>query len=90
MASRLSSPKEYEKLLDRYDTWMFDCDGVLWHDEEVIEGAVDVLKMLRSRSMYMRLNVCFDLSYPLVPPRQACHIRVEQCDQVSEELQRQI
>jgi len=36
-------------LLDKYDTWMFDCDGVLWHGDRLIDGAVDVLDLLRSR-----------------------------------------
>ncbi|KAJ7291441.1 HAD-like domain-containing protein [Mycena rebaudengoi] len=49
MSSRLSSPTDYETLLDKYDTWMFDCDGVLWHGDRLIDGAVDVLDILRSR-----------------------------------------
>lgn len=51
MSTRLSSPKEYEELLDKYDTWMFDCDGVLWSGDKSIEGAIEVLDILRSRSM---------------------------------------
>lgn len=34
-----------EHLID-YDTFIFDCDGVLWTDEEPIEGAVDTLEIL--------------------------------------------
>ncbi|KAJ7856569.1 HAD-like domain-containing protein [Mycena leptocephala] len=51
MSVRLSSVADYETLLDKYDTWMFDCDGVLWHGDRLIDGAVDVLDLLRSRSM---------------------------------------
>jgi len=40
----------YNALLDRFDTWLFDCDGVLWHGDAVIDGAVEVLQLLRSRS----------------------------------------
>ncbi|KAF9224989.1 2-phosphoglycolate phosphatase [Gyrodon lividus] len=49
MATQLSSKDDYEALLDKYDTWMFDCDGVLWHGDRPIEGAVEVLDILRKR-----------------------------------------
>ncbi|KAF9262788.1 2-phosphoglycolate phosphatase [Marasmius fiardii PR-910] len=45
----LGTPKEYAKLLDQYDTWMFDCDGVLWNGDRLVPGATDVLRMLRER-----------------------------------------
>ena len=48
---RISSPGEYAKLLDNYDTWLFDCDGVLWRGDQLIEGVTEVLDMLRRRSM---------------------------------------
>ncbi|KAK7469224.1 hypothetical protein VKT23_003713 [Stygiomarasmius scandens] len=47
MSVRMSSPEDYTKLIDKYDTWMFDCDGVLWHGDRLIEGALGVLKLLR-------------------------------------------
>lgn len=49
MARRLTTAEDYESLLSKYDTWMFDCDGVLWHGDRPIEGAVEVLDMLRKR-----------------------------------------
>ncbi|KAG6333590.1 hypothetical protein ID866_5506 [Astraeus odoratus] len=49
MAIRLSTGDQYESLINKYDTWMFDCDGVLWHGDRPIEGAVQVLDMLRKR-----------------------------------------
>ncbi|KAF7319590.1 4-nitrophenylphosphatase [Mycena chlorophos] len=49
MSVRLSAAAEYEALLDKYDTWMFDCDGVLWHGDRLIEGAIEVLSILRQR-----------------------------------------
>ena len=52
MASQLSSPSDYEALIEKYDTWLFDCDGVLWQGNKLIDGAVEVLKLLRSRSKY--------------------------------------
>ena len=49
-STRLSRDDDHAFLLDRYDTWMFDCDGVLWHGDTLVDGAVEVLKSLRSRS----------------------------------------
>jgi len=48
MSSRLASSADYEALLEKYDTWMFDCDGVLWSGDHSIEGATQVLDILRS------------------------------------------
>ncbi|KAG6832870.1 hypothetical protein H0H87_012803 [Tephrocybe sp. NHM501043] len=50
MSARLSSEQDYATLLDKYDTWMFDCDGVLWHGDRLIDGAVDVLELLRRKN----------------------------------------
>jgi len=41
---------QYEALLDKYDTWLFDCDGVLWNGDKPVEGAKEVLEMLRRQS----------------------------------------
>ncbi|KAF8665033.1 hypothetical protein AX16_000645 [Volvariella volvacea WC 439] len=48
--SRLHRPEDYSALLDKYDTWMFDCDGVLWQGDRLIEGVVEVLDLLRRRN----------------------------------------
>lgn len=48
MAARLTLKEDYENLLDKYDTWLFDCDGVLWGGDTLIEGVVEVLQFLRS------------------------------------------
>ena len=50
MAVRLNSREDYAGLLDKYDTWLFDCDGVLWQGDKLIDGATDVLKLLRHHS----------------------------------------
>jgi len=51
MSVRLDTknPERYKELLDKYDTWMFDCDGVLWRGDGLIDGAVEVLQVLRSQ-----------------------------------------
>lgn len=53
MAVRLSAPQDYTSVLDKYDTWMFDCDGVLWHDDHLIEGVIEVLELLRRKSEFL-------------------------------------
>ncbi|KAF8876063.1 HAD-like domain-containing protein [Infundibulicybe gibba] len=49
MSMRLSSKDQYEQLLNDYDTWMFDCDGVLWRGDGIIDGVSRTLDILRSR-----------------------------------------
>jgi 4-nitrophenyl phosphatase len=47
MAARLSTTADYKGLIDQYDTWLFDCDGVLWEGTRVIKGATEFLAHLR-------------------------------------------
>lgn len=42
-------------LLDRYDAYCFDCDGVLWRGAELLPGAAATLQQLRYVSVYVRL-----------------------------------
>lgn len=46
----LKSKEEYETLIDKFDTFMFDCDGVLWHGDRLVPGARQVLSILREHS----------------------------------------
>lgn len=57
MVSVLSSPAEYETLLSNYDTWLFDCDGVLWRGDQVIDGAIQALSILRQRGKEILLLI---------------------------------
>ncbi|GAA5901483.1 hypothetical protein JCM6882_006292 [Rhodosporidiobolus microsporus] len=45
----LSSVEDYKELVDRYDTWLFDCDGVVWEGDHVIGAAGDALRYLRQQ-----------------------------------------
>lgn len=45
----LQSTPDYEELLSKYDTFLFDCDGVLWSGDDTIPGVVSVLQKLRQR-----------------------------------------
>lgn len=46
---RLSTTDEYRKLIAQYDTFLFDCDGVLWSGDDLIPGAASVLEKLRAQ-----------------------------------------
>ncbi|KAL8770670.1 MAG: hypothetical protein Q9209_003738 [Squamulea sp. 1 TL-2023] len=37
------------EFIDRYDVFLFDCDGVLWSGDHLFEGTVETLEMLRSK-----------------------------------------
>ncbi len=54
MSVHLTKIKDYKNLLDNYETWLFDCDGVLWHDDEVIDGVIEVLGILRRQGEHCR------------------------------------
>ena len=54
MSTRLDpqNSQAYVDLTDKYDTWLFDCDGVLWRGDTVIEGIKEVLAQLRKKSAH--------------------------------------
>lgn len=58
---RLSIAEEYATLLDEHDTWMFDCDGVLWQGDHLIDGAKEVLQLLRAKSNKALFRVIGDV-----------------------------
>ena len=35
--------------MDEIQTFLFDCDGVLWHGDEIIEGAKEALQALSEK-----------------------------------------
>ncbi|GAW11226.1 hypothetical protein ANO14919_005680 [Xylariales sp. No.14919] len=37
------------EFLDRFDVFLFDCDGVLWSGDHLFEGTVGTLELLRSK-----------------------------------------
>ncbi|KAG8893774.1 hypothetical protein FRC00_010072, partial [Tulasnella sp. 408] len=45
---KLSSKADYASFVDAFDTFMFDCDDVLWHHESPVPGVAQVLEHLRS------------------------------------------
>lgn len=58
MSTRLDPQhsQAYVDLIDKYDTWLFDCDGVLWRGDTVIEGIKEVLALLRKKSAQVHVT----------------------------------
>ncbi|KAI1818839.1 HAD-like domain-containing protein [Poronia punctata] len=38
-----------DEFLDKFDVFLFDCDGVLWSGDHVFEGTVETLELLRAK-----------------------------------------
>jgi 4-nitrophenyl phosphatase len=49
MATWLKDRADYAELIEKYDTFLFDCDGVLWNGDHIIQGVAEVLGYLRSK-----------------------------------------
>ena len=47
-ATHLSKTEELQQLLDKTDNFLFDCDGVIWEGDHLIENVDKVLKHLRA------------------------------------------
>lgn len=45
-ASLLTNPA---KLIDSVETFLFDCDGVIWRGDVLIDGVPETVEMLRSK-----------------------------------------
>lgn len=87
MATWLKDRTEYAKLIEEYDTFLFDCDGVLWNGDHIIQGAAEVIRYLRSKRR--RIN----REYQAVDPsscREERNLRQQQCDQSPTRIQKQI
>ena len=44
----LVNGKDWEQLISENDTFLFDCDGVLWQGDTVLPGGVEVITYLHS------------------------------------------
>lgn len=49
MATKITSKAQVEKLLDSYDYFLFDCDGVLWLGDHLIPDVPETLDLLRAK-----------------------------------------
>ncbi|KAJ2721091.1 hypothetical protein GGI07_004196 [Coemansia sp. Benny D115] len=46
---KLTTVTDYQALVDRFDTFLFDCDGVLWRGTTAVANVQAALAMLRKR-----------------------------------------
>jgi phosphoglycolate/pyridoxal phosphate phosphatase family enzyme len=48
----------FDEIKDRYDHFIFDCDGVIWREKEIISNAVEEIKILQKtgKSVYFLTN----------------------------------
>ena len=46
----ITSKEDRQSFVDKFDTFLFDCDGVLWEGSSPIEGAIDSIKHLLSKN----------------------------------------
>ncbi|KAF9391606.1 hypothetical protein CPB97_006110 [Podila verticillata] len=44
---KLNTVEDYKTFIDQFDTFLLDCDGVLWHGSQVLEGILDTVDFLR-------------------------------------------
>ncbi|CCH41830.1 Phosphoglycolate phosphatase [Wickerhamomyces ciferrii] len=45
--SKITSKEQVHELLNNYDTFVFDCDGVIWLGDHKIPGAVESIELLK-------------------------------------------
>lgn len=46
--TKITSKEQVSQLLQNYDTFIFDCDGVIWLGDHAIPGAVESIELLTS------------------------------------------
>lgn len=57
MSINLSSREALQSIVDKFETLLFDCDGVLWKGETAIDGVAEVVQMLRDIGRKRRRSV---------------------------------
>ncbi|KAG1140411.1 hypothetical protein G6F37_001774 [Rhizopus arrhizus] len=55
MLQYLKTKEEREEFINKYDNFLFDCDGVLWEGNNMFEGVAESMKLLREKGKH----VCF-------------------------------
>ena len=45
----IKNKEKINSIIDETETFVFDCDGVLWHGNKLIEGAVKFVNELKRR-----------------------------------------
>jgi len=66
MAPQLLSSGNFKSLFDSVDTFLFDCDGVIWKGDTLIDGVSQTLDLIRSKGK----NVVFVTNNSMKSRRQ--------------------
>ncbi|CAA7034351.1 unnamed protein product [Microthlaspi erraticum] len=66
MAPQLLSSGNFKSLFDSVDTFLFDCDGVIWKGDTLIDGVSQALDLIRSKGK----NVVFVTNNSMKSRRQ--------------------
>ena len=66
LCKKLEVPSE---LLDSVDIFIFDCDGVIWKGDSLIDGVPAVLEMLRKAGKKSEPHVAQPYPYPYPKPQ---------------------
>jgi hypothetical protein len=53
----LTTKAQYAELVDKFETFLFDCDGVIWQGPKAVRGVKDVLEWLRSKGSLTQVNL---------------------------------
>ncbi|KAI9300190.1 HAD-like domain-containing protein [Cunninghamella echinulata] len=49
MTKKLLTVEEHEEFIDKFDNFLFDCDGVIWEGQHLIPGVLEALHKLRQK-----------------------------------------
>ncbi|KAI8328982.1 HAD-like domain-containing protein [Chlamydoabsidia padenii] len=49
MTVKLTTPQEHNEFIDKFDNFLFDCDGVLWDGSVLIPGILEAMQKLREK-----------------------------------------
>ncbi|CAH7674312.1 4-nitrophenylphosphatase [Phakopsora pachyrhizi] len=50
MVHYLENQKDLEEFVEKFDNFLFDCDGVIWHGDQLIKGVAQVMSYLRGKN----------------------------------------
>jgi ribonucleotide monophosphatase NagD (HAD superfamily) len=78
-STKLTTLEEYAGLIDKFDTFLFDCDGVIWSGPKLIPGVKEVIPWLRSKGKRLLRNLlrAIYLTFYAAAHRQERLVRIE-------------
>jgi len=55
---KLENINDIKKFFDSYDTFIFDCDGVIWRANNLIKGVKEALTLMK-KNVHFLFNLFF-------------------------------